>query len=215
MTLLEAIEARHSVRQYIEKPLEEDVINALNEKIDELNKASGLHFQLVANEPKAFDSFMAHYGKFKGVTNYFALVGPRGKEEEIGYYGEKLVLFAQQLGLNTCWVAMSYQKVRSAYKLDKGEKLYVVVGTGYGKIRGLHHKSKKPEDVAPDYESAPEWFKKGVRCALLAPTAMNQQKFTIKLVEGKPVFKCPIGIQTKTDLGIVKCHFEIGSSLSE
>ncbi|MEI3552822.1 MAG: nitroreductase family protein [Acutalibacteraceae bacterium] len=41
------------------------------------NQESGLHIQLVTNEPKAFDSFMAHYGKFKGVTNYLALIGKK------------------------------------------------------------------------------------------------------------------------------------------
>jgi hypothetical protein len=50
------------------------------------------------------DSMMAHYGKFIGVKNYIALVGPKSsvQEERLGYYGEQIVLKAQKLGLNTC-----------------------------------------------------------------------------------------------------------------
>ena len=76
-------------------------------------KRAASHIQLVTDEPKAFDGFMAHYGKFSGVKNYIALIGKKGPklEETCGYYGGKgLVLLAQQLGLNSCWVAMTLQQ---------------------------------------------------------------------------------------------------------
>ncbi len=58
------------------------------------NRESGLHIQLVTNEPKAFAGFMAHYGKFSGVTNYIAMIGKKGPglDEKCGYYGERMVL---------------------------------------------------------------------------------------------------------------------------
>ena len=150
MNLSEAIEARHSVRQYKNKPLEQDVVLALQTEIEACNKESGLHIQLVKNEPKAFDGFMAHYGKFSGVTNYIALIGKKGAglDEACGYYGERLVLFAQQLGLNTCWVAMSYSKIKTAFVIDQGEKLTVVIALGYGETQGVSHKSKSIAQVA-------------------------------------------------------------------
>lgn len=67
-----------SVRSYSDRPLEEQVLTALQDAVAKANAESGLHIQLVANEPKVFDSFMAHYGKFSGVQNYFALVGKKG-----------------------------------------------------------------------------------------------------------------------------------------
>ena len=113
MNMQETMAARHSVRQYKDRPLELEQVSALREEIEKCNRESGLHIQLVTDEPRAFDGFMAHYGKFSGVTNYFALIGERGPglEEKCGYYGERLVLKAQQLGLNTCWVAMTYIKI--------------------------------------------------------------------------------------------------------
>lgn len=84
---------------------------------------------------------MAHYGKFSGVTNYIAMIGKKGPtlEETCGYYGERLVLKAQQLGLNTCWVAMTYSKIKSAFFTWQGEKLCIVIVLGFGETQGLPH----------------------------------------------------------------------------
>lgn len=73
-------------------------------------------------EQKCFDSMMAHYGKFSGVKNYIALVGKKSEtlDEELGYQGERLVLKAQELGLNTCWVAMTHGKSKA--EIGKDEK---------------------------------------------------------------------------------------------
>ncbi len=93
MNLMEAMRQRHSVRQYQDRPLEAEVMAALREEMDACNRESGLHIQLVTGEPKAFAGFLAHYGKFRGVSNYFAMVGKGGErlEENCGYYGERLV----------------------------------------------------------------------------------------------------------------------------
>ena len=213
MSTIDAIYDRHSVRQYQNQPLSKEVIHALRSEIDACNQESGLHIQLVTNEPKAFDSFMAHYGKFKGVTNYLALIGKKESslEEKCGYYGEKLVLFAQELGLNTCWVAMTYSKIKTAFQVEKGEKLCIVIALGYGETQGLPHKSKSMEEVIQLDEPAPEWLQKGVEAALLAPTAMNQQKFLFRLDKNRVSVKAGFGFYTKIDMGIVKYHFEIGA----
>jgi nitroreductase len=129
MTLQEAIEARHSVRKYIDKPLPHDIIDILQAKIEECNKLGNLHIQLVTNEPKAFKGKMA-YGTFSGVSNYFAMmVGKKAEDlsERIGYYGEQLVLLAQTLGFNTCWVGLTYNKVKEAYSVGEGEKLCCMI----------------------------------------------------------------------------------------
>lgn len=213
MELTEAMKNRHSVRQYTDKLIEAETLNALRAEIDSCNKEGNLHIQLVTNEPKAFDSFMAHYGKFSGVTNYIALVGKKSDrlDELCGYYGERLVLKAQQLGLNTCWVAMTYKKIPGAFKVNNGEKLTVVIAIGYGKTQGAKHKSKSADAVSNISENSPDWFKVGVESALLAPTAMNQQKFTLTYINGKVTAKAGAGFYTKLDLGIVKYHFEIGA----
>lgn len=213
MTVMEAVQARHSVRQYLDQPLREDEIALLTEEIRACNQESGLHIQLVTNEPKAFSGFMAHYGKFRGVMNYIALIGENNSSlhEKSGYYGERLVLKAQQMGLNTCWVGATFSKVKTAYTIHKGEKLCAVIAIGRGAGQGVPHKSKKMEEVAKADGTMPDWFRNGMESVLLAPTAMNQQKYVFTLANGRVAAQAGKGPYVKMDLGIVKYHFEIGA----
>lgn len=213
MELSEAMEKRHSVRAYEDREIEAEVKDSLSDFIGQCNRESGLHMQLVLNEPKSFGGLMAHYGKFSGVKNYIAVVGPKSKdlEETCGYYGEKAVLRAQQLGLNTCWVGLTYSKVRTAFQVRSGEKLCLVIALGYGKTQGVPHTSRQPEAVMKTEAPAPDWFMNGIHAALLAPTAVNQQKFLFSFNGNTVSAKAGMGFYSKTDLGIVKYHFELGA----
>ena len=220
MTIQEAIKARHSVRAYKEQPLTEDVVKALEEKIAELNREGDLHIQLILNEPKAFQGTLAKYGKFRGVNNYIVVAGKKAEDldERVGYYGEHFVLFAQTLGLNTCWVGLSYSKVPGTYILEDGEKIACYIAIGYGETQGVDHKIKTVEQVSNASDTTPSWFKKGIEAALLAPTAVNQQKFSFEYVgmkDGHQQVRAKKGFSmigyTKIDLGIAKYHFEVGA----
>ena len=213
MEALELMKQRHSVRQYKPRAIEPEKRAALNDLCSELNQKAELSIQIVYDEPNCFDSFMAHYGKFSGVMNYIALVGPKSSrlDELCGYYGERLVLRAQQLGLNTCWVAMTYKKIPDAFEVGAGERLTVVIALGYGTTQGAAHKSKPAQAVSNLDAQSPAWFRAGVDAALLAPTAMNQQKFRFSLEGGKVRASSGLGFYSKIDLGIAKYHFEIGA----
>ena len=245
MTVQEAIQARHSVRAYKELPLADEAVRVLVDKITELNQKGRLHMQLILNEPKAFHGTLAKYGKFRHVNNYIVMAGKKAAsqreesktsldspereqartkfkaddlDERVGYYGEQLVLLAQTLGLNTCWVGLSYSKVPGTYVLDEGEKIACFIAIGYGETQGVGHKIKTVKQVSNVSDITPLWFKKGVEAALLAPTAVNHQKFSFEYVgtsnnhhqvRAKKGFSM-IGY-TKMDLGIAKYHFEIGA----
>lgn len=220
MTIQEAILARHSVRAYKEEPLTEDVVKVLENEISQVNLKSKLHIQLILNEPKAFQGTLAKYGKFRNVSNYLVVAGKKAEDldERVGYYGEYLVLLAQTLGLNTCWVGLSYTKVPGTYVLDEGEKIACYIAIGYGETQGTTHKIKTIEQVSNVSERTPLWFKKGVEAALLAPTAVNQQKFSFEYVgmkEGHHLVHAKKGLSmigyTQMDMGIAKYHFEIGA----
>lgn len=213
MNEMDAMYQRHSVRSYLEKPLAPELDEALRQEIRKCNEESGLHIQLVVDEPKAFSGRLAHYGKFSGVTSYLALVGKKSPrlEETCGYYGERLVLWMQCHGLNSCWVALTYDKIPGAYTVSPGEKLCLVIALGYGANQGVPHRSRPAEEVMDWVEPMPKWFRSGIEAALLAPTAMNQQKFRF-LQDGTDVTaKAGIGPYSKIDLGIAKYHFELGA----
>ena len=221
MTLLEAIAARHSVRRYKDESIPEEILTTLQDRIRIINEEAGLHIQLVTDEPKAFSGPMA-YGSFSGVKNYLVMAGKKGEDldEKIGYYGEQLVLLAQTLGLNSCWAGLSYRKVAGTYELAAGEKIGCYIALGYGETQGNGHKVKDIKEISNASDVTPKWFNKGVDAAILAPTAVNQQKFYLEYmcfrdyikvpkVAAKPLFSM-VGY-SKMDLGIVKYHFEVGA----
>ncbi|MCI6160721.1 MAG: nitroreductase [Prevotella sp.] len=220
MTIQEAIEARHSVRAYKDQPLSEEIVKVLEDEIVKLNNEGQLHIQLICNEPKAFQGTLAKYGKFRNANNYLVMAGKRADDldERIGYYGERLVLLAQTIGLNTCWVGLSYKKIPDTYVLEEGEVIKAYIAIGYGETQGSGHKIKTVEQVSNASDITPSWFKKGVEAALLAPTAVNQQKFSFEyvgMINNRHQVRAKKGFSmigyTQMDLGIAKYHFEIGA----
>lgn len=209
MNIMEIMKQRHSVRQYTDLPIELEKRSILDDLVKNINQKTDLHIQMIYDEPKCFDSLMAHYGNFTGVRNYIALIGKKSPklDETLGYYGEKLVLKAQELRLNTCWVALTHGKSKAV--VNKGEKLVCLISLGYGKTQGVEHKNKPLQELCNLSEQMPDWFLNGMNAALLAPTAMNQQKFRFELLPDQTVkASCGSGFYTKLDFGIVKYHFE-------
>lgn len=215
MTVREAIKARHSVRQFKDMAIREEDREGLNDLIEVCNRESGLNIQLICDDPECFNTLAAKYGRFKNANHYIALVGPKDMEnlaERCGYYGQRLVLAAQMLGMNTCWVAGSYSKGKCKADSEKGEKIVCVIALGYGEVQGNPHRSKpmsKLCDVAE--EDMPVWFKNGLIGAMMAPTALNQQKFHVTLEGDTAKITTKMGPMTKIDLGIVKYNFEAAS----
>lgn len=212
MDILKIIQERHSVRSYKDLIIEEEKREVLNSLIAKINEEAKLNIQVFYDEEKCFDSFMAHYGNFKNVKNYICLVGKKSErlDEDLGYYGEQIVLKAQELGLNTCWVAMSHGKSQAT--INKDEKQRCLIALGYGETSGVAHKCKNIEQVSNFKEGMPVWFKQGVEAALLAPTAMNQQKFYFELQEDESIkISHGTAFYAAMDLGIAKYHFEVAS----
>jgi len=214
MTLEEAIKARHSVRQYKNQSIDKTTIALLQAAVDDANRSASLHMQLVIDEPEAFAGGLAKYGKFSGVSNYIALVCRHGDDEQLGYYGERIVLMAQSLGLNSCWVGLTFRKQPGRYTVSPGEVMRGVIALGYGATQGVQHPMKPVAQFCKVNGDMPDWFRKGMEAALLAPTAMNMQRFEFELLaDGRTVAArtrfALISSYLKMDLGIAKCHFEI------
>ena len=212
MDIKELIKSRHSVRQFKDIPIEDKLRERLDNLARKCSEESGLNIQVIYDDPECFDTFLAHYGKFENAVNYIALVGNKKMEkleEMAGYYGQQLVLVAQDMGLNTCWVGGSYGKGKCKVDKEKGEKIVCIIALGYGENEGVKHKSKPVSKLCNvSEEEMPIWFKNGMVAAMMAPTALNQQKFYVTL-DGEDVIitaqKRPFA---KVDLGIVRYNFE-------
>lgn len=218
MDILTAVARRHSVRSYTDRKIEGETLRDLLNEIELCNKESGLNIQLITNEPEAFNGKLAHYGEFKGVKNYIVLAGKKAPDlqEKCGYFGEKIVLKAQMLGLNTCWVALTYNKKKVKANIEKHEKIVCVIAIGYGENQGTPHKSGFIDNIFRIHGDMPSWFMAGLQCALLAPTAMNKQKFRFTLIGNNQIkAESTGGFCPGVNLGIAKYHFELGAGDAE
>lgn len=213
----DVIAARRSVRRYEPRAIEPEAVARLRELTAEANAEAGLALQLVTDEPDAFGkSFLAHYGHFKNVRNYIAVVAPDSDEGGIaaGRHGEKIVLEAKAMGLDSCWVGLTFKRGKVPVDIAPGMKLHAVIALGYGAETPRAHKSKKPADVSEGYGGGNVAFDRGVDCALLAPSALNRQNFRFVLgSDGAVAARAKRRGYAALDLGIAVFHFEYASGL--
>ena len=211
MEILKLMEERHSVRKYLDKPVETEKRTAMEALARRCEAESGLSFRILWDEPECFKGLLAHYGGFRNVSNYIAILGREEGDACVraGYHGEKLVLKAQEMGLNTCWVALTHGRCPVAPAA--GERLIILIALGYGSETGKPHRSKPEETLVRSAGREPEWFRRGVRGALLAPTAVNRQRFQIEWTGTQARITAPKDRLAQLDLGIVRCHFEAAS----
>ncbi len=212
MDTMRALELRHSVRNYTDKPVAGAELAKLQQLIADANKKGDVHIQLILDQPKAFQGLLPKIAGFKNAKNYFVLAAKKGREEALGYYGMMLMAEAQKLGLNTCFVAGTYKKDKGAFDLARGERVAAVIAVGYGKTQGNPHKSAPLESFADLTGREPEWFLAGLRAAQKAPTAMNRQNFKFSLKKGDKVALKAGGGSAALDAGILKFSFEAGAA---
>ena len=135
-------------------------------------------------------------------------------DEAIGYWGQKIVLAAQDMGLNTCWCALCSRK-KSRAVVAPGKKVRLIIAVGHGKTQGFPRKTKSIGALSSvECAKAPAWFAAAMEAAQLAPTAMNNQNFKITLLsDGKTVcIEAPQGGLNVIDEGIVRRNFEIAAN---
>jgi len=214
MTLSEAMESRHTVRKFTDRALSPEIISLLETRIEAHNRANGLNMRLMTEDREAFGPLL-RLVLAKGVRNYLVLAGPDvpGTGEALGYCGADVMLYAQTLGLNSWWVGGTYSRkgVKEAAGIRAGQTVLGVIAIGYGSTQGIPHKSKAMGQVS-DYDGeAPAWFLRGVRGALLAPTALNRQAFHITGKDSNVMLEYEPGAFSQVDRGIVRYHFELGA----
>lgn len=219
MITVETIRERHSVREYDGKPLSRAEFDALGAVVEEFVRESGLDIQLVGDNPEVFN-VIARFGLIRGCRTHIAFVvddakaGDVAADEAIGYWGQKIVLAAQDMGLNTCWCALCSRK-RSRAVVAPGKKIRLIIAVGHGKTQGFSRKTKNVEALSSaECAKAPAWFAAAMEAAQLAPTAMNNQNFKITLLsDGKTVrIDAPQSGLNVIDEGIVRCNFEIAAN---
>ena len=211
MAITKAMRERHTVRRYADKPIPADIVQKLEERIALDNDAYGTAVKLMVDDARAFNAALKLV-LAKGVRNYLILAGNDAPdlEERLGWCSAGIMLYVQELGLNSWWVGGTFSR-GAVSKLVAGKKVVGIVALGYGATQGKPHKSKTPDQVSEYKGEAPVWFKEGVEAALLAPTALNRQAFRIEGEGNRVSIIYEKGAFSGADLGLVRYHFEVGA----
>ena len=138
--ITEIIARRFSCRSYLDRPIEGETRQQLEDVMSASHTGpfgTEARFELVAareGDRQALKG-LGTYGWIKGATAYVigAVRGSEKNQEDFGYLMERIVLFATDLGLGTCWLGGTLTKSRfaNAISLRDGESMPAVAATGY------------------------------------------------------------------------------------
>lgn len=223
MDILQAIDMRKSRRKYLQTKIAIDKLQKLYNLIDICNKEGNLSIKIIEDASEAFKSIKKSYGMFSGVKTVIVLSGKnedKNLAEKAGYYGERIVLEATELGLGTCWVGASFDRNSNIFNIKEDERMICVITVGNVEIeKGLkekiiykmiHHSTKSLEALYESDKEVPEWFMKGIKAVQKAPSALNKQPVKFKYFDNRVTAEVDDSESYRLiDLGIAKCHFDI------
>lgn len=236
-TPLQLLQSRHSVRAFSTEEIPAPVLNKLRAEATMTNThEQGMRFQIVTDDPDPFRGFSKSYGIFTNPRCYLAAVVDTATPdalERAGYFAEKFVMKAVELGLATCFVGGTYDGKQVKVQIRAGEKILFLVlfGLPLGKTRlaarmmaGLVHLRKmqprqffSPEDAL---DRALEQFpslRTGLQAVACAPSALNRRPVRL-FVGGDESAPCicakvnPGNPRNLIDLGIAKFNYNYATS---
>lgn len=232
MNITQIIEKRVSVRTFDEsRPVGQKEIDILNEAISTATSPFGGKYTI---ELKKFDlkgpQSPSTYGTISGANLYLIM----GIHDDVmsalsaGYALEKVVLKATELGLGTCWMALTFKGSDFTRNSDMpaDEPLRIISPVGYparkrriieSLTRATMGSSKrKPMDsMFSEGEfgqpvSATNQFYEALSMMRLAPSAKNSQPWRALVKDNTVWFYYVNKSETAVlDLGIGLCHFDL------
>lgn len=232
--IIRAIKDRHSVRTFVKRPIADDIISSLQKFIsDNTDTPFGGEYAIrLASVTLDGDSFKpSTYGVIRNATTYLLLGYGDTPDDALsaGYAGEKIVLEAKALGIDTCWIAATFRDstFESVARFDRSTPLKIVIAMGYAASRrslldSLTHtiarsSSRKPFDIlftdtstgcAPEQSSA---YYEPLQLLRRAPSAMNSQNWRAMLSDGRADFyTIATDMTAYVNMGIALSHFAIG-----
>ncbi|MCQ2792760.1 MAG: hypothetical protein MJ208_04495 [Bacilli bacterium] len=201
--LIKFLESRHSVRKYLDKAIEDDKKQIITDLIEKINQEHGTKFAVFFDKLEAFKSILGH--SIKGCKNI--IIFYHTDANEAGYYSAEVLLKLHELGLNSCYVGLTYKK---KIFLRDDVDIQCALAFGYGANQGQPHTNHNINKLLTYEGDKPEKLDIVVKAALSAPTAMNRQRFKI-VVENNEIV--PIltskGPFAEFDFGIIRYYVDL------
>ena len=140
-SVIELIKMRRSSRTYIERDIDDIIVQKLNDYIFKINEETKIKARFIFTNNNCKDGKeikkLGTYGVISGADSF--IVGILNKSEknvvEFGYLFEKILLYVTNLGLQTCWLGGTFNKndfTQNAGLLED-EFIPIVSPVGYAK----------------------------------------------------------------------------------
>ena len=225
----DAIPVRLSRRRFSDRPIAPADIERLETFCAAFRPYHPVHVRLIKDAPAdVFSGLVGSYGRVDGAPWIAAFVGPADSDLEIGYTGEAFILEATRLGLDTCWIAGSFDKQRAAglVELEGDQRVVAVTPVGHALQRqpvgerllrsGVRAASRRSAaELAPGIgDGWPAWAVAAVEAARRAPSGANRQPWRFRLDSGSLVMSATDKLYwtAPIDFGIAMLHVELGAA---
>lgn len=237
MDKLQLLQSRHSVRSFLFDPISKEIVNKLRAEVTMTNThEQGMRFQIFTDDPDPMNGFSKSYGAFINPRNYMAAVVDTATPhamERAGYFAEKFVIRAVELGLGTCFVGGTYSQQGVKAQMRAGEKLLFIILFGYPSdktrflakmmVKMVHAKKMTPEQFFEPVSQLPfaierfPMLKAGLEAVACAPSSLNKRPVRLFLNEesGKVELCAKVdesNPKNLIDLGIAKFNFSYATS---
>lgn len=239
--ITEVIKIRSSCRTYDLQKIEKSILDKLKSYIEEINQEckNNERFLIIDKKISEKGEKLGTYGVISGASTF--IVGVINSENHdavrFGYLFEKIILFATDLGLQTCWLGGTFKRedFTKHSNLTEVEYIPIVSPLGYRKdksrilevamrkVVGANNRKSWNElffdgsvskaleqDVSGFYATPLEMIR-------LAPSASNKQPW--RIIKDKNLYHFYLyrtkgyGVVNydiqKNDMGIAMCHFEL------
>lgn len=233
----QTIIARHSIRTFQPKPISDDHLQELLAFIDHLSNPWNIKIKIAfINDLKNSDK-IGTYGMIKDPAVFLAawVVDQPFAQEAIGYTLEHVVLYAESIGISSCWLGATFAKdhVQKILKIKKHEIMPIIIAMGHAKEK-LRLKDKIIKKAISSHTRLPNeqlffendpkmplslkkcgQYQKCLEMVRLAPSAFNAQPWRIIKTNNSFDFYIYSSKELRSssikhvDIGIALAHFMI------
>ena len=227
----DAIDARASRRRYDGRPVSPEGVQCIDAVCQTVSGPAPAQVRAVrvdAAPDGLFKGLIGNYGAaVSGAPAFVAFIARDDWHFDVGYAGEAVILEATAAGVDTCWIAGSFDPVVAGahVPLEEGEQVRAVAPIGYGtaKVAGgermlnavIRPRSRVDlERIAPGASSWPAWAREAAEAARLAPSGANRQPWRLRMDGDTLVLGCTTENPYWTaviDCGIAALHAELGA----
>lgn len=135
----EIVSKRHSVREYQDKPVSEEILSKISSYLKDIDGITDADTEVVIVDGSKYHGMInaaGYNGFLVEAPKYILILSDESKHylENAGYIGQGITLKITELGLDTCWMTIvNPDALKQAIGIDSKKVPTALIAFGYGK----------------------------------------------------------------------------------